>query len=85
MLTACTSTTPPLVTNSTAHTVEIPTMPLPPAELLTVPVKPKHLQDGSVAALLNHAIEMGAYLGELENQNAAWHAWANGEREIHEP
>lgn len=76
MLTACVSTTPPMVTNSAAHTVEIPVMPNPPAELLIAPVKPEPLRNGAVTSLLNHTIEMGAYVGELENQNAAWRAWA---------
>lgn len=77
MLTACASTMQPSAINN-VNTVEIPVMPAPPAALLTVPVKPKALQSGKIPALLNHAVDMGVYIGELENQNAAWRAWATG-------
>lgn len=79
MLTACASTTPRLAIKTPAvHTVEMPVMPAAPAELMVAPIKPAPLTQGSGAALLQHVIEMGAYMGELENQNAAWRAWASG-------
>ena len=79
MLTACTSTTPRSAIKTPAvHTVEMPVMPAAPAELMVAPLKPAPLVKGSAGALLQHVIEMGAYMGELENQNAAWRAWASG-------
>lgn len=79
MLTACASTTPRLAISTPAvHTVEMPVMPAAPAELMVAPIKPAPLTQGSGAALLQHVIELGAYVGELENQNAAWRAWASG-------
>lgn len=78
MLTACKSTTPHLATN--VQTVEMPVMPSPPAALLIAPERPAKLQTGNKAALLNHSVAIGVYIGELENQNAAWRAWATGEK-----
>lgn len=79
MLTACASTTPRSAIKAPAvHTVEMPVMPAAPAELMVAPIKPAPLTQGSGAALLQHVIELGAYMGELENQNAAWRAWASG-------
>lgn len=83
MLTACASTTPPSGTNG--RTVEIAVMPAAPAELLTPPARPAQLKAGTTAAILHHAVEIGTYIGELENQNAAWRAWATGKEVIYEP
>ena len=52
-------------------------MPMPPAALdgraggARNPPK-----DGKTATLLEHAVEFGGYVSELENQNAAWREWA---------
>ena len=53
-------------------------MPLPPAALMVPPVRPEPPQNGTPRALLEHAAEYGVYVGELENQNAAWRKWAGG-------
>nr|WP_279032023.1 hypothetical protein [Snodgrassella alvi] len=55
-------------------------MPSPPAALLIAPERPAKLQTGNKAALLNHSVAIGVYIGELENQNAAWRVWATGEK-----
>lgn len=47
-------------------------MPAPPAALMVPPVRPAPPESGSTRALLEHAVEFGGYVAELENQNAAW-------------
>lgn len=51
-------------------------MPAPPAALMVPLVRPAPPENGSTRALLEHAVEFGGYVGELENQNAAWRDWA---------
>ena len=51
-------------------------MPAPPAALTVAPVRPAPPESGSTRALLEHAVEYGGYVAELENQNTAWREWA---------
>ncbi|WP_253353369.1 hypothetical protein [Neisseria perflava] len=74
-LTACANTSNPSAT-APIKTVEVPVMPAPPSALLVAPLRPNPPADGTVRSLLNHAAEYGAYVAELEAQNAAWRQWA---------
>ena len=56
-------------------------MPAPPAALMVPPVRPAPPESGSTRALLEHAVEFGGYVAELENQNAAWREWVKGVKE----
>ncbi|MFV2030610.1 hypothetical protein [Neisseria sp. S1] len=56
-------------------------MPTPPAALMVSPVRPAPPESGTVQKLLEHAADFGGYVSELENQNAAWRAWAGGQVE----
>lgn len=57
-------------------------MPAPPAALMVPPVRPEPPQNGTVAAILDHAVEYGGYVAELENQNTAWRDWAGVSRQL---
>lgn len=57
-------------------------MPAPPAALMVPPVRPAPPESGSTRALLEHAVEFGGYVAELENQNQAWRDWANSQAEV---
>ncbi len=57
-------------------------MPMPPAALMVAPVRPNPPKDGKTATLLEHAVEFGSYVSELENQNAAWREWVNSQAEV---
>ena len=74
-LTGCANTAKPSDTVP-IKTVEVPVMPAPPAALMVPPVRPAPPESGSTRALLEHAVEFGGYVAELENQNAAWRDWA---------
>lgn len=52
-------------------------MPAPPAALMVPPARPAPPESGSADALLEHAVEFGGYVAELENQNAAWRDWSD--------
>ena len=80
VLTACGSTTTPLTTPLTTpvQVVEKAVMPPIPGELLVKPLRPAELKQGTAQAILEHAVELGVYIGELENQNNAWLLWATG-------
>ena len=80
VLTACGSTTTPLTTPLTTpvQVVEKAVMPPIPGELLVKPLRPAELKQGTAQAILEHAVELGVYIGELENQNNAWRLWATG-------
>jgi hypothetical protein len=62
-------------------TVEVPVIPAPPAALMVPPARPAPPESGSADALLEHAVEFGGYVAELENQNAAWREWVKGVKE----
>ena len=79
-ITACSSTTAPLATE--IKVVEKAVMPTPPAALMVAPVRPNPPKDGKTATLLEHAVEFGGYVSELENQNAAWREWVNSQAEV---
>ena len=53
-------------------------MPPVPGELMVLPLRPNAPTKGTTQALLEHAVEFGAYVGQLENQNQAWRLWATG-------
>ena len=53
-------------------------MPAAPAALMVAPERPTPPENGTVQKLLQHAADFGGYVSELENQNAAWRAWAGG-------
>ena len=53
-------------------------MPPAPGELMVQPLRPNAPTQGTTQALLEHAVEFGAYVGQLENQNHAWRLWAPG-------
>lgn len=53
-------------------------MPPVPGELMMQPLRPNAPTQGTTQALLEHAVEFGAYVGQLENQNHAWRLWATG-------
>lgn len=72
-LTACTSTAVP---SAMIKTVSVPVMPQPPTALLYIPRKPAPPAAGDAQTLLMHAADFGAYVSELESQNAAWRAWS---------
>ena len=76
VLTACGSTTTPLTTP--VQVIEKAVMPPIPGELLVKPLRPAELKQGTAQAILEHAVELGVYIGELENQNNAWRLWATG-------
>ena len=57
-------------------------MPTPPAALLVAPVRATPPKDGTPATLLEHAVELGGYVAELENQNQAWRDWVNSQAEV---
>lgn len=80
VLTACASTEKRLVT-APVEVVEVPTLPPVPTGLLVAPVRPNPPVSGTPEALLVHAVEFGAYVGELENQNSAWREWTKGNRQ----
>ncbi|UOO89607.1 hypothetical protein LVJ82_01075 [Vitreoscilla massiliensis] len=46
-------------------------MPSVPGELMVQPLRPNAPSQGTTQALLEHAVEFGAYVGQLENQNHA--------------
>ena len=75
-LTACANTGKPSATP--IKTVEVPTMPAPPAALLAAPQRPAPPENGTVQKLLQHAAEFGGYVAGLELQNEAWREWAGG-------
>lgn len=79
-LTGCTNTAKPSDTVP-IKTVEVPVMPAPPAALMVPPARPAPPESGSADALLEHAVEFGGYVAELENQNAAWREWVKGVKE----
>ena len=79
VLTGCSNTAAPSATS--IKTIEVPTMPAPPAALMVPPLRPAPPTDGSSRALLEHAVEYGGYVAALENQNAAWRNWAKGIKE----
>lgn len=57
-------------------------MPAPPAALMVPPVRPAPPESGSTRALLEHAVEFGGYVAELENQNQTWRDWVNSQAEV---
>ena len=82
-ITGCSSTTAPLATE--IKIVEKAVMPTPPAALMVAPVRPNPPADGKTETLLEHAVEFGAYVAELENQNQAWRDWVNSQLKIDSP
>ena len=56
-------------------------MPAPPAALMVPPARPAPPESGSADALLEHAVEFGGNVAELENQNAAGREWVKGVKE----
>ena len=76
VLTACGNTAKPLDTPT--QIVEKVVMPPVPGELMVKPARPAAPNQGSAQALLEHAVEFGTYVGQLENQNHAWRLWATG-------
>ena len=75
-LTACGNTTKPL--DTPIKVIEKAVMPPVPGELMVQPLRPNAPAKGTTQALLEHAVELGAYVGQLENQNQAWRLWATG-------
>ncbi len=73
VLTACSSTNKPL--DTPIKVVEKQVIPSPPASLMVAPVRPIPPKDGTTTALLEHAVEFGGYVAELEAQNKAWRDW----------
>ena len=73
VLTACSSTNKPL--DTPIKVVEKQVMPTPPAALMVAPVRPEPPKDGTTTSILEHAVEFGGYVEELETQNKAWRDW----------
>ena len=73
---ACGNTTKHL--DTPIKVVEKAVMPPVPGELMAQPLRPNAPTKGTTQTLLEHAVEFGAYVGQLENQNQAWRLWATG-------
>lgn len=72
-LTACASTTAPLATP--IKTIDRPMLPPVAGELLVVHVRPAPPADGSPEALLNHVVEYGGWVAQIEAQLKGWQDW----------
>ena len=75
-LTACSSTNKPL--DTPIKVVEKPVMPMVPSALLVAPLRPEAPRNGTTQTILEHAVDFGAYVSELESQNTAWRKWSQG-------
>ena len=72
-LTACASTPAPLATP--IKTIDRPVLPPVAGELLVVHERPAPPADGSPEALLNHAVEYGGWVTQIEAQLKGWQDW----------
>lgn len=54
-------------------------MPPVPSALLVPPTRPQPPESGNSEALLNHIVEFGVYVQELEAQLQGWRDWALGD------
>lgn len=79
VLTACASTVKHSAINPPVHTVKAATIPPVPSALLTPPMRPQPPESGDSEALLNHVVEFGVYVQELEAQLKSWRDWALGD------
>lgn len=73
VLTACASTPAHLATP--IKTIDRPVLPLVAGELLVVHERPAQPADGSPEALLNHAVEYGGWVSQIETQVKGWQDW----------
>ena len=72
-LTACASTPAPLATP--IKTIDRPVLPPVAGELLVVYERPAPPADGSPEALLNHVVEYGGWVSQIEAQLKGWQDW----------
>ena len=72
-LTACASTPAPLATP--IKTIGRPVLPPVAGELLIVHERPAPPADGSPEILLNHAVEYGGWVSQIETQVKGWQDW----------
>ena len=73
VLTACASTPAHLATP--IKTIDRPVLPPVAGELLVVHERPAPPADGSPEALLNHAVEYGGWVAQIEAQLKGWQDW----------
>ena len=73
VLTACASTPAPLATP--IKTIDRPVLPPVAGELLIVHERPAPPADGSPESLLNHVVEYGGWVSQIETQLKAWQDW----------
>ena len=73
VLTACASTPAPLVTP--IKSIDRPVLPPVAGELLVLHERPAPPTDGSPESLLNHAVEYGGWVSQIEAQLKGWQDW----------